>query len=147
MLSANQKEVLSMIFGDDLEAIGDIVIVRDQEEGMFLVNNRGEKLLPGSCYGVGRFLGPKDLTMWCLQKRKHTRTRATTVPKQLTRSTFTTITLTGWLFLIPRHKATGFTRRWASISSVNSLMCVSMRMAFSRSMVCHTNLIGVGKAE
>lgn len=36
MLSANQKEVLSMIFGDDLEAIGDIVIVRDQEEGMFL---------------------------------------------------------------------------------------------------------------
>ena len=70
MLSANQKEVLSMIFGDDLEAIGDIVIVRDQEEGMFLVNNRGEKLLPGSCYGVGRFLGPRGFNYVVLTKEK-----------------------------------------------------------------------------
>lgn len=68
MINTADKERLSVIFGDDLEAVGNIVVVRNDNEGIYLVNTNGEMVLPHSTYGVGQFLGPGGFNYVVLSK-------------------------------------------------------------------------------
>jgi len=71
MLTTSQKARLSVIFGDNMEAVGDIVLVRESEETMYLINVDGEMILPNAVFGVGMFLGPGGFNYVVLTKRSN----------------------------------------------------------------------------
>lgn len=58
MWSDGQKEILSIIYGDDLVLIGDLVIARDyKKDTCKVIDHNGNMLIDKEVYGVTRVLG------------------------------------------------------------------------------------------
>lgn len=70
MISAETKNRLSIIFGDDLEAVGNVIVVRTEGGEIHVVNTDGEFLVPNAVHGIGMFLGPGGFNYVVLTKKK-----------------------------------------------------------------------------
>lgn len=58
MWTKQQKDTLSIIYGDDLLTIGNVVVARDEEKKTCrIITNEGEDLLGQGVAGIGMFLG------------------------------------------------------------------------------------------
>lgn len=71
MFTREQREMLAIIYGDDLTTLGDVVIARDEERKTCkIINNDGDMLFNGDALGIGMFLGRGGFYYAVLTKRR-----------------------------------------------------------------------------
>lgn len=58
MWSKEQRDTLSIIYGDDIKTVGDILVARNTEKDKcYLIDKNGQLLLEEQVLGIGQFLG------------------------------------------------------------------------------------------
>lgn len=58
MWTREQKNTLSIIYGDDMKTVGDILVARNEDKTKcYLINTDGQLLVDEQVLGVGQFLG------------------------------------------------------------------------------------------
>lgn len=89
MWSAEKKNMLRMIYGDDLTLMSDVVIARDSENNTCqVINQDGELLVEDPVYGIGHVLGPHGFNYVVLTEKKEIRANESSRPVRMSRQTY-----------------------------------------------------------